>query len=336
MCLENTVARKSLLPHAGNGAFTQYKIRKGEMIVPAPLLQIPYKDVLEIYGRGKHSRGTQLLLNYCFGHKESTMLLCPDTSALLINHCSNRKKQCGPKGPNAEYRWSTGWEPSSDDWQRMTVDEIAKQRGRGVSMEIVALRDIEPGEEVYMDYGEDWETAWEQHVANYKPPEQDIEPFITAKEANEQVSLQLLVTGDLRKVSEHPYLFTGCQFRRQPPVKQLDIWKNKDPSWVELSDKEILKRFSIDGSKFRGNYTTHSDRSHVPCSVIREDENGSYTVRIHRKFKGTKGMGKERPAEIHHQLSSRGNPLLCAAICQRSVPTWCLSSSHWPSRRDLS
>jgi len=34
----------------------------------------------------------------------------------------------------------------------------------GLSFEYVALRDIEEGEEIFMDYGEEWEDAWEQHV----------------------------------------------------------------------------------------------------------------------------------------------------------------------------
>jgi hypothetical protein len=34
----------------------------------------------------------------------------------------------------------------------------------------VALRDIKEGEEVFMDYGEEWEAAWDAHVAEWYPP----------------------------------------------------------------------------------------------------------------------------------------------------------------------
>lgn len=284
MCLENLIARKSQLPHAGQGGFAQYRIRKGEIVVPTPLLHIDDSEVLGIFDDDGNRTGTQLLMNYCFGHPNSSMLLCPETSALLINHCSERKKQCGPKGPNVGYRWSTGWEPRSDQWRKMTVDEITQQTGRGLSMEIFALRDIKPGEEAYLDYGVEWEDAWQEHVKNWKPPPaRDTQPYLTAKKANEQKEpLKLLVTGDLRKEYEdHPYLFTGCQYWKTDADKD-EMYYEKNPSWVDMKDEEILHNYADDGSQYQGDYTTHSDQSHWPCTVIRQEENGSYTVRIHQ------------------------------------------------------
>ena len=159
LCIENLVPRKSTLPQGGKGGFAQYHISKGEIVVPVPLLHIPNKDVLLMYEDGEDSESNtrwQLLLNYCFGHRDSSMLLCPNTNAILVNHCSNRKKECGPDGPNAEFRWSSGWDLMSDTFRNFTIDEIAQQRARGLSMEIVALRDIQPGDELFMDYGESW------------------------------------------------------------------------------------------------------------------------------------------------------------------------------------
>jgi len=37
-------------------------------------------------------------------------------------------------------------------------------------MEIVATRDILPGEEILVDYGEEWERAWDEHVRNFQSP----------------------------------------------------------------------------------------------------------------------------------------------------------------------
>jgi hypothetical protein len=149
-------------------------------------------------------------------------------------------------------------------------------------MEIVALRDIEPGEEVFMDYGIEWEEAWEKHVECWKPPVQKIEDFMTAKVANEQDGpLDFLVTGDLRKVIDHPHLFTGCRYW----TTRLDnhwVWNRRDPNWVELEDEEIMGRYSDDGSEYEGDYSSHSDETYWPCSVLHEEEDGSYTVRIHQ------------------------------------------------------
>jgi hypothetical protein len=116
LCVDHLVTRKSLLPQAGHGGFAQRRIRKGELVVPAPMLHIADKDVLNIYDEDDKQVGQQLLLNYCLGHPESSLLLCPLTNAILINHCSQRRKQCGSKGPNAEYQWSSGWQPTSNEW----------------------------------------------------------------------------------------------------------------------------------------------------------------------------------------------------------------------------
>jgi hypothetical protein len=163
MCVENLIPGKSTIRQAGQGGFAQFPIRKGEIVVPAPLLQIANRAALTMHDLGEKPSGTQLLLNYCFGHRDTTMLLCPDTNAILVNHCSDRTKQCGPNGPNAKFRWASGWDPDNPSWMNMTVDQISKEEGRGLSMEIVALRDIAPGEEVFMDYGPEWEEAWEAH-----------------------------------------------------------------------------------------------------------------------------------------------------------------------------
>jgi hypothetical protein len=114
LCVDNLVHKKSQLPPAGHGGFEE--IRKGELVVPVFILHIAGKDALNIYNENDKHVGQQLLLSYCLGHPESSLLLCPLTNAILINHCSKQWKQCSPKGPNAEYLWSSGWQPISNEW----------------------------------------------------------------------------------------------------------------------------------------------------------------------------------------------------------------------------
>ena len=59
------------------------------MVAPAPLLHVPDRGILKMFAdkvdprTGEEYRdiskpaGQQLLLNYCFGHSSSSMLLCP-------------------------------------------------------------------------------------------------------------------------------------------------------------------------------------------------------------------------------------------------------------------
>ena len=41
----------------------------------------------------------------------------------------------------------------------------------GLSIDYIATRDIYAGEEVFMNYGKEWEAAWQEHVLTWKPQE---------------------------------------------------------------------------------------------------------------------------------------------------------------------
>lgn len=293
-CLENLVGRRSTLPQAGFGAFAQRTLQRGDIVTPAPLLQILDREALNVYDGGGNHTGTQLLMNYCFGHNQSTLLFCPNTNAVLVNHCSHRTKECGPQGPNAEYRWaSSGWDATTERWLGLTIEDLSQQSGHGLAMEIVATRNIHPGEEVFIDYGLEWERAWARHVASWKPPSPPSSKatWITAKEANDNKGpiLADLVTNELRSMAKHPYLFTGCQYWVTTWDQHRTFSKWPVP-WQSMTDDEILRYFSDSGEYYlssnseRRSYSRHRDKSYWPCSVLREEAEGFYTVRIHRPF----------------------------------------------------
>ena len=210
MCLEHLIPGRSHMPHAGRGGVAQYHIDKGDIVVPAPLLHILDRDVLftqtEVYDDddedATNRNPTELLINYCLGHADMPLLLCPNTNAILINHCSTRlpdfRRHC-PEGPNAAYQWATGWDPQSAAWQQMTLEELSQQSVPGLAMQVVALRPIQPGREVFVDYGVEWENAWLRHVRSWKPPPETPTAWITAAQANQRQSiLPEFITGDLR------------------------------------------------------------------------------------------------------------------------------------------
>jgi hypothetical protein len=194
LCLDNLVPEQSNTEGAGRGAFAKRTLEEGSLIAPAPLLHLAHKSVLDMYfphydpERGMlisgDVSGQQLLLNYCFGHAESTKLLCPlGVGTAYINHSPT---------PNAAIRWTSGahqghhpnaatpsssdlysFEPNSyhrEDWLQKSVEELDEETDIGLMMEYYALRDIAPGEEVTIDYGEEWEVAWNEHVESWVPP----------------------------------------------------------------------------------------------------------------------------------------------------------------------
>jgi len=173
-CLDNIRPGSSTIKQAGRGAFATRTLKQGAVISPAPLLHI-HRDSLVMCGSQTKQyvqcEFEQLFLNYCFGHRDSSLLLYPYAPAVnFINHKS--------ESPNAYIRWSDRSHHHAD-WENRTVEDILSEPYAGLALEFVALRDISGGEEVFIDYGRGWEEAWNGHVeeweagpydANYVPP----------------------------------------------------------------------------------------------------------------------------------------------------------------------
>ena len=80
-CIDNIRGYPSTLPNAGRGAFATRSIKKGDMITTTPLITIE-RDELMLWGRNKSGEqqeliGHQQLLNYCYGHRKSSLLYFP-------------------------------------------------------------------------------------------------------------------------------------------------------------------------------------------------------------------------------------------------------------------
>lgn len=214
-CLDNIVPGESTLPQAGRGAFAARHIPSGAVVAPVPtLVQIPDKTTLSVYRHKKYVTKTterfistgepvtsQLILNYCFGHEKSSMVLCPATNANMINHCSSRMKptgECNEKGPNAELRWDSDFDPETSMWLKKSIDEISrliKNKRRGLSFQVVATRDIQKGDEIFIDYGPAWEAAWAEHVATWTPPKEL--GFVPVTDMNNNITSYLRTEAEL-------------------------------------------------------------------------------------------------------------------------------------------
>jgi hypothetical protein len=142
----------------------------------------------------------QLLLNYCFGHAESTLLLCPyGLLNFLINH--------NAKNPNTRIQWSNNHR--HPEWFDMPVEEWGGKNHNGLSMDFVALRDIEKGEEITIDYGEEWERAWQEHERNFDAPRPK---YIPAYELNRMDDLVIPTYFEAEKQFEDVLTFCREHF----------------------------------------------------------------------------------------------------------------------------
>ena len=87
-CLDHIYPDASTIEGAGHGAFAKRNLPKGTVVTGSPLHHIPFKEkfvpMFQIYEDQKVSSveerqaiAQQLVINYCFGHSESSVLLCP-------------------------------------------------------------------------------------------------------------------------------------------------------------------------------------------------------------------------------------------------------------------
>jgi hypothetical protein len=192
-CMDNIKVGQSEIPDAGRGAFANRCIPQGGLVAPAPLIHIPDSKVLKMYlprdgvdGKNNIVRDLegpvtfQLMMNYCFGHGESTLLLCPYGHLMgFINHSADR--------PNTKFQW--GKEMPHSEWRQRPINTWGEEDHSGLSFDFVALRDIDEDEEILIDYGEAWKRAWQAHVRRFVPREN----YIPAYELNE---MQVYRTAD--------------------------------------------------------------------------------------------------------------------------------------------
>lgn len=142
----------------GRGAFTRYPLRKGEIVAPAPLQIFRDRDVF-LMDDGRE----QLYVNYCLQPKNSRLMFFPYGQGVgVINH--SREKV------NVKWQWSNN-SMHHADWLELSIDDMMQvAKPGGLILEVVALRDIVPGEELFLDYGRAWEAAWKSHVSMWRPP----------------------------------------------------------------------------------------------------------------------------------------------------------------------
>jgi hypothetical protein len=101
-CLDHIYVAESSVPNAGRGAFSRRKIPMDSIIIASPALvttrAVLYTNQTEI---PEKTNNLHLLINYHFGHKNSSVLFFPLVTSAFINHGSDDRQ------PNARFQFST-------------------------------------------------------------------------------------------------------------------------------------------------------------------------------------------------------------------------------------
>jgi hypothetical protein len=312
-CVDTIQMGASAIPYAGRGAFATRNFAREEIITLTPMMHIADKDLLTMYtvktltdpetgeqyqdyDRAAGPIGQQLLLNYCFGHPESSLLLFPLGSHVgLINH---------HESPNAYIIWSRVKDnglPNQHKYQDYSVQELAKVDKIVAVMKVVALREIEKDEEITIDYGKAWTMAWEMHVKRWeatvaKQPHPWQAEDVRAQYRNKPLQTSETIAGE----PYPPNIGTACFLTTRECAEglpkhdgtlQITEWDDPNDGDVYRSSRlfivDVLDRLET-GDHFFYNYTVLARLSsksfhkvlnvpHAACTFV----NRPYTSDIH-------------------------------------------------------
>merc|ERR1719491_1302945 len=239
-------------------------------------------------------KNRQLLLNYCISHEDSTMLLCPISRAILMNQCSEWV------GANAKLQFDSDFDPESKVWQHKSFKEIKKEvhaGRRGLSFDVIATRDIQPGEEVFIDYGDVWEEAWKDHLKSWQPPAEHSKYYSYMSVTKLTNNHDIRTTAELAKNPYADNVAVKCLFT--------ELYHNTDdfilpPSnWKDMSDAVLIDKYSRPGGIHRISFTTTDYAwDYSRCDIYFHGDDGRrLTVGIYAKSDDVPLIFTDYPSE---------------------------------------
>jgi len=269
VCIDNIVSGTSTMTQAGRGAFATRPIKKGTVITTTPLLTLE-REQLQLWeevdgedvGVQQNKQddkvlemvGHQLLLNYCYGHVNSSLILFPYSPTVnFINHGNMEKA-------NSEIRWSS-YPYNKREWLNLSLKEMKELQKTGLMFDIVATKDIALGDEVFLYYGKEWEESWSEHIEDWISVENE-QDDVFQKNVTDTLGVDYNQRSTIWTVEDqknHPYpsqLETVCRF--EPPSGSCQDVSNESCKirWT-LTLKEhhdhpcdVISRASIDGNEW--------------------------------------------------------------------------------------
>jgi SET domain len=239
VCMDHVTVKRSRLWQAGQGAFAKRSFSAGTIITKSPLLHILSHDWANMYNFSTSSAKLfehhqrlrpheiqrrqqnqkpeswirimnevyqkQLVLNYCYGSRDSSILLCPYGGGVnYINH--NKTLQ------NVRVEWATNFDivHNATAVREGTIADFEVSNRPQLAFQYIATRDIPAGEELYMDYGDEWETAWLDHVATYRQRSSSTDPYVSAQLFNSEFGDKPVRTEREQQMDPYP---TNLQMR---------------------------------------------------------------------------------------------------------------------------
>ena len=257
VCVDNNV-RIDISEIGGRGLFAKRKLSEGTVVTSTPVIPIDRKEMImksnddDVTSSTNKDSQQQLLLNYCYGHPRSDLLLLP--YGPLVNYINHPPKG---KTANAVIRWHPVTDKNNNEvlprrqqhhhpeLLEMPAKKVAKTHGKGLMIDIVALRDIAADEEVYIDYGKDWVAAHKAHVEQWETNKGD-RRYISAADYNALYDLTTIRTVTEQETNPYPpNLQTVCFWDGDDEEDKEDVyyWSSQDEVDECLRPCTILDRY---------------------------------------------------------------------------------------------
>ena len=279
MCLDNVNIGETQVQNAGKGLVAAKSIAKDDIVLSSPVVPIHRRD-LTGDGTGKTApsgiNNYQLMLNYAFGDDDSDLLLLPYGPYVnYINSSGGAAKQKA----NAVLRWHKTGEKEMEAPRRLQFHHhelfseyakaVTETHGKGLVIDIVALENIGKGEEIFLDYGEAWTKAYEDHVRRYQPPS-DASTYLTADQwFHSKLNPHPEYLKTVEELKSDPYpdnLQTVCYFDSDANVERVDketntiyaVWEDESLPHECIRPCTILERYPDPDPEYAGQmlYTT--------------------------------------------------------------------------------
>jgi SET domain len=267
-CGDHIIAQPSTMKQASLGAFATRFLPNDTIVAQLPMIHVTNRSRFNIYplilsAEGRYMPytntivGQQLLLNYCYGHNESSLLLCPyGPMVSYVNHNQTLA--------NVRLRW--GRSESGNHMPTLLESSLAyleTDATAKLAMELIAIRDIQEGEEIFLDYGHEWETAWQAHVDNWEPVANS-ESYRSAAQLEDDNVTRLRTAFE---EIEHPTYADSLQLKCDSSVYSFPA------ECLEHYQNGTLEHF-----------LWKTDLAWWPCSILRyrmDNETGDYLYTIH-------------------------------------------------------
>mmetsp|Transcript_9926 Transcript_9926/g.19585 ORF Transcript_9926/g.19585 Transcript_9926/m.19585 type:complete len:843 (+) Transcript_9926:186-2714(+) len=204
------------------GLFAKKDMPKGTVLTSTPMIPVHreemtmdremyrnlYEAAAELHGNYKKDgnnnvdgafphKKEQLLINYMYGHPESSLLWLP-TAPLLhaANHANHDNKKLEP---NARLQWHSDkyteaqaagkpltrrQEFHHKELLEMDSLDVVRKHGMGLLVDLVATKPISENDEILIDYGKAWDDAMKQHKIDWASAVESIKKEHADEKAN--------------------------------------------------------------------------------------------------------------------------------------------------------